>query len=374
MKRARLLLILALSITAAFGAIARASADTATSAALNGQEGDNKAATDQSGTSNSGDANNGQVVGAVSSGKTSVDATNSTDHADVSTGDARGENNASAFTGQDTSFISFVDNLRATDILTVFSVNLQEGDNKTDTVQLATTLSGDGIGGQVIGVVTSAGGSSDVTAANTSKNVDVQTGDARAFQASATFDGQDLAFFQGVGAFTDVLGVGLVANMQEGDNTTRDAQTISAASGDGVGGQVLGIVSSGAASVDAANRSEDVDLQSGDARAVNLIATFTGQNFSFVNVLLAQDVIANGPAGVNVQEGDNRSNASQDATAASGDVVGGEVAGIVTSAGGSADVVLANTSTSADASSVDSRFANSDETFVGQIASTFVSI
>ena len=68
-----------------------AHADVANGAsATNVQEGDNKASTNQSGTSKSGDAVAGQVTGVVSSGNTSVDATNKSDHVDVSTGDARG--------------------------------------------------------------------------------------------------------------------------------------------------------------------------------------------------------------------------------------------------------------------------------------------
>lgn len=341
-------------------------------ASLNGQEGDNKSTTQQSGSSTSGDSNAGQIVGTVSSGKTSVDATNSTDHADISTGDARGSNENASLTGQNVSFVTFIDNLEAADTASIFSINLQEGDNKTDTVQMATIKSGDGIGGQVIGVVTSAGGSSAVTAANTSKNVDVSTGDARAAQIASSFTGQDLSFFTGVGAFfADVLAVGPAFNLQEGNNITRDAQTVTATSGDGVAGQVLGVVSAGASSVDATNSSQNVDLSTGDARATNALAAFTGQDLSLVTDLVAADVLNNTFA-VNVQEGDNKSTPTQTITTTSGDAVGGQVAGIVSAAGGSADVVLANTSSTIDASSGDSRFTNTSKTLIGQVVSIFV--
>jgi hypothetical protein len=56
-------------------------------------------------------------------------------------------------------------------------VNVQEGDNDHELDQDASVTSGDGVGGQVIGVVTAASGSADVVAANTSEGLDVDTGD-----------------------------------------------------------------------------------------------------------------------------------------------------------------------------------------------------
>jgi hypothetical protein len=360
-------LLAALVLCTSLSAVVHA---TAQEASLNGQDGDNRSHTTQSGSGTSGDSDAGQIVGAVSAGKTSVDATNSTDHADISTGDARGTNDERTLTGQNVSDISFVAN--ETDIVSIFSLNLQEGDNKTNAVQLADTTSGDGVGGQVIGVVTSAGGSSAVTAANTSKDVDVSTGDARSTNEGATFAGQNFSFFTGIGAFlADAVALGPAPNLQEGDNTVNTAQTATAASGDGVAGQVLGVVSAGDSSVDATNLSQNVDLQSGDARANNEAATFAGQDLSAILDLEAADVF-NLSLAANVQEGNNRANPTQTATSTSGDVVGGEVAGIVTSAGGSADVVLANTSTNADADTGDSRFNNSSRLLVGQVASVFV--
>jgi hypothetical protein len=88
--------------------------------------------------------------------------------------------------------------------------------------------------------------------------------------------------------------------------------------------------------------------------------------------LNAADIL-NGSA-ANVQEGDNSKSLSQDATATSGDAVAGQVAGVVTSAGGSADLVLANTSEDSDAESGEGNFDNNDESFTGLTASGAIAI
>jgi hypothetical protein len=54
--------------------------------------------------------------------------------------------------------------------------------------------------------------------------------------------------------------------------------------------------------------------------------------------------------------------------------VAGQVAGVVTSAGGSADLVLANTSEDSDAESGDGDFDNNDESFTGLNASGAIAI
>src|SRR5205823_12738216 len=97
-----------------------------------------------------------------------------------------------------------------------------------------------------------------------------------------------------------------------------------------------------------------------------------GQDFAFDTILLA-DVTTSGFSG-NVQEGDNTSATTQEANATSGDAVGGEVAGIVTSAGGSADVVLANASQTVDASTGDARFTSDATGFVGQLVTVIVRV
>jgi len=355
--------VAAVVLAPAFGTIARA--DVANnSTATNVQQGDNKADTNQSGNSKSGDAVAGQVAGVVSSGTTSVDATNKSDHVDIQTGDARGENNSTAFVGLNSSSDTHVG---AADVLNTGGVvNLQEGDNKYDLNQTVTATSGDGVGGEVIGVVTSAGGSASVVAANTSTDVDISTGDARAFNDAAAFVGLNSSTDTSVANpfAADILNASTATNVQEGDNKLNADQTATSATGDGVGGQVLGVVSAGAASVDATNKSEKVDIQTGDARSANDFAAFVGLNSASDTDVGAADVL-NGGAAANVQEGNNKKDLSQDATANSGDSVAGQVAGVVTSAGGSADLVLANTSTDSDTDTGDGRFVNSDTSFTG---------
>jgi hypothetical protein len=135
---------------------------------------------------------------------------------------------------------------------------------------------------------------------------------------------------------------------------------------------VIGVVSAGDASVDATNHSEDVDVETGDAESSNDFAAFVGLTNGSTTALNAADILNNNAA--NVLSGDNSKSISQDATANSGDAVAGQVAGVVTSAGGSADLVLANTSLDADAESGDGEFDNSDESFTGLTASGAIAI
>jgi len=362
-KVIRWAVVVSIAVMPALGTIARADvANNSTS--TNVQEGDNKADTNQSGNSKSGDAVAGQVAGVVSSGNTSVDATNRSENVDVETGDARGENNSDAFVGLNAATDTHVG---AADVLNTAPVtNLQEGDNKYDLDQTVTATSGDGVAGSVIGVVTSSGGSASVVAANTSTDVDIDTGDARAFNDAAAFVGLNASSDTSVvNPFAaDVLNAATATNVQEGDNKLDANQDATSSSGDGVGGQVLGIVSAGAASVDATNRSENVDINTGDARAENTFNAFVGLNFATDTDIGAADVLNAGGA-ANVQEGDNKKDLSQDATSTSGDGVAGQVAGVVTSAGGSADLVLANTSIDSDTDTGDGRFQNSDDSFTG---------
>ena len=168
-KTLRWLLVIGLALAASVGSIARADIDNAS--ATNVQEGDNDNESDQSGSSASGDAVAGSVVGVVSAGDTSVDATNRSEDVEIDTGDASGNNSAAAFTGLTASSSTTV----AADILNLAATNVQEGDNDTEINQDASAASGDGVGGQVIGVVTRAGGSADVVAANTSEDVEIST-------------------------------------------------------------------------------------------------------------------------------------------------------------------------------------------------------
>jgi hypothetical protein len=362
-------LVALMALGASWTQVAAYAGDSVSNAsATNVQLGDNEDSTDQSGSASSGDAVAGQVAGVVSSGDASVDATNRSEDVDVSTGDATGSNSAASFvglTGGTTTALSAAgDNL-----LNAAAANVQLGDNSYGLAQTVTATTGDGVGGQVIGVVRSAGGSADVVAANTSSGVSIETGDADATNDAAAFVGLNATGTAGLAA--DVVNAS-ATNVQEGDNALEAEQDATAASGDGVGGSVIGVVSAGDASVDATNHSEDVDVSTGDATSTNDFAAFVGLTDGSTTALQAADIL-NGAA-ANVQEGDNSKSLAQSADATSGDAVAGQVAGVVTSAGGSADLVLANTSSSATAGSGDGDFSNTDESFTGLNASGAIAI
>jgi len=366
-KVLRWILVAGLVFAGGFGAIARAAAaDVQTSTGNNVQEGDNDSSTSQDGSASSGDAVAGQVTGVVSSGDASVDATNKSTDVDVKTGDADGSNNAATFTGLNVSGTQT--NVDASDLsLTSGALNAQEGDNSSDISQSADASSGDGVGGEVIGVVTSAGGSADIVAANTSDDVNVDTGDADANNDAAAFVG--LNYSSGPTAaglsITADLDSASGNNVQEGDNSLDGSQDATASTGDGVGGQVLGVVSAGDASVDATNKSEDVDIDTGDADANNDAAAFVGLNLSGTQTNVDASDLSLASGALNAQSGDNDGSFDQTADATSGDGVAGQVAGVVTSAGGSADLVLSNSTDDSDSKTGDGSFDNTDTLFVG---------
>ena len=152
--------------------------------------GDAEASADQSGTAASGDAVGGQVVGVVSAGDASVDATNLSRDVDIETGDADASNNAYVVAIQASYAYAYAGALGDADV--------EIGDASAAAAQSANAVSGDGVAGQVAGVVTSAGGSADLVLANTSEEVDVETGDAE-------FDNEaDVASFQ----FSTIIALG----------------------------------------------------------------------------------------------------------------------------------------------------------------------
>ncbi len=229
---------------------------------VNAQEGDNSSDVSQAANATSGDGVGGQVLGIVSAGEASVDATNTSEDVDIETGDADADNLLGSFTGQlaDDTVINVIaaGAGAAAAIIGDISVNAQDGDNSSDLSQAANATSGDGVGGQIIGVVTSASGSADVVAANTSEDVDVETGDADADNSLGSFVGQIANDTATTVVAANTAGVASITgdifvNAQEGDNSSDVSQAANATSGDGVGGQVLGIVSAGEASVDATN-------------------------------------------------------------------------------------------------------------------------
>jgi len=175
------------------------------------------------------------------------------------------------------------------------------------------------------------------------------------------------------------------ANTQDGDNDLEAAQTTDASSGDGVGGQVVGVVTAGDTAIDATNRSSDVDVITGDATSANDSDTFAGllggdavtaitqsnevaltdsddNTVTQTNTATVTDVTA-----ANVQDGDNQTRLTQTADASSGDGVGGQIIGAVTSARGSADVDMANTSTDLDVQTGETGRTNFAVLFVGLV-------
>ena len=194
---------------------AHAGDDVANASATNVQVGDNEQETEQSGNASSGDAVAGQVAGVVSSGDASVDATNRSEDVDVETGDATGNNVGRVVRRSDGGSRPRLCRLRD-DIINGNAANVFVGDNAYDLAQDATATTGDGVGGQVIGVVTSAGGSADVVAANTSEDVDIETGDADASNDAAAFVGLNATGTAGLAA-DDILNAS-ATNVQVGDN------------------------------------------------------------------------------------------------------------------------------------------------------------
>lgn len=360
MFRAFLIAILAAGTAFAGSGVALAQ-DVDCGECTNQQDGDNEAESTQAGSSNSGDAVGGQVVGVVSAGDASVDAKNRSEDVDIETGEAHAGNDAATFVGL--SFTGDDIEVETEEAEADEVTNQQSGDNEYSFDQSADATTGDGVGGQVIGVVTSAGGSADVVADNASKDIEIETGLAEAFNDSAAFVGLNVATDTDVTTEDDV-DADEATNQQDGDNALSGSQDVSANTGDGVGGQVLGIVSAGDASVDAKNRSEDVEITTGDASAANQSAAFIGLNFTEDDIEVETED-AEADEVTNQQAGDNEGTVAQTADASSGDAVAGQVAGVVTSAGGSADLVLDNASKDVELESGFSEFDNLDQLFVG---------
>ena len=210
----------------------------------------------------------------------------------------------------------------------------------------------------------------DIAAANTTTNSDITTGDANAENS--------LAAFTGLLATTATATVGPLAaadvnnatgtNVQDGNNRFTGDQSAHSLTGSGIAGQVLGVVSAGNTRVDASNTTTDSSVTTGDSTSDNDGAAFTGLLSAGTATVAPADV--NNTTGSNIQDGNNTGTLHQTADAVSGDGVAGQVAGIVTSAGGSAAVTLANTSTGVDSTSGDTVFANDSSMFNGLQTST----
>lgn len=346
------------------------SSDVEDSEGANVQEGDNEVEIEQESNVSTGDAVAGQVIGGVvEDGDLTINATNVSEDVSVETGDATGTNTVAAFVG----LVASGGDTTIADIENVDATNILEGDNDASIDQNVNASSGDGVGGQVLGAVVN-GGSTDITAANRSEDVDIETGEVDAANELAAFVGLNasaggLAVGLGVDpdTTTGTAGAADVANsngvnVQEGDNDFDASQSATSISGDGVAGQVLGVVSAGDTTIDASNVSTDVDVSTGEATTDNRAAAFVGLAAASSTAVGADidNVDAN-----NVQEGDNSASLTQASEVITGDAVGGQVAGVVTSAGGSTDVVLDNVSEDADLESGDGDMVNLQALFTG---------
>jgi len=138
----------------------------------NDQTGDNELDLSQSARASTGDAVGGQVIGVASNGDISITATNSSRDVDAVSGDADSDNDADIFVGL------------------LGTTNIQEGDNTSDLSQRASSSSGDGVAGQVIGARALDGGSTDIVAVNESRNADARSGDDDESNSEETAVGQ----------------------------------------------------------------------------------------------------------------------------------------------------------------------------------------
>jgi hypothetical protein len=380
-RRLRAFVLIAIVMVFGFAWTLRsASADIDNERATNVQEGDNDGETDQEGEGTSGDAIVGQVAGAVSSGDTSIDATNRTEDSSAESGDVEGRNDIDAVVANvvhegcpppaaapPPPTPGAADCPEASDIDSEAAQIVHEGDNQLDAEQSLSLNSGDTVAGQVIGAVTSAGGSTDIVAANTSRDVEAESGDA---DGENNVDALAANFVQAGGECCPVPGLPGVADIEsasatvvhEGDNEIDSDQDLDIGTGDAVGGQVIGVVSSGDASVDATNLSEDVETTSGDAEGENNFAGIAGDIFISGGTLPVVADIDSEFATL-VQEGDNDVENSQAFDVVTGDTVAGQIIGVV--AAGTVDVVSANTSVDSETESGESEGVNNNAAAAG---------
>src|SRR5581483_1421041 len=243
-------------------------ADIASSTATNAEDGNNNSHGNQRGSSSSGDANGGQIAGVVvSNGRASLDATNVSKDSSATSGDSRGSNTAHSLTG-----VSSADDISvgAADITNVNADYVQDGNNRLTYSQAVAANTGDAVAGDVIGAVVT-GGTTSIVASNTTNNSDATTGDANGDNSFAAIVG--LADSSSITVAADITGVTGATDIQEGNDNATARQSANSTTGDGVAGQVIGVVSGGATSVDATNRSDDVTATTGDSHADNSYAT-----------------------------------------------------------------------------------------------------
>jgi hypothetical protein len=150
-------------------------------------------------------------IGSVAHADTNVTSSNSCEDCDTDTGNSSSTNTADSQVGQESTF----------------GDNYQEGDNDADVDQNAQASSGDGVPGQVVGVSDSTGGDVNINASNSCEDCTTNTGNANAANGATTFVGQSSLFGN---------------NVQLGDNDLDLNQAAVSSSGDGVTGQIIGVV------------------------------------------------------------------------------------------------------------------------------------
>jgi len=349
------------------------------STGTNVQNGNNRTSINQTTNVKTGDVVVGQVIGGVvANGNLVINATNNSENVDGTSGDAEGHNTADVVTGlvstdDGSAFVGDAlgnSNASTSELNNVVGRNIQDGDNRTNVRQNSNVQTGDAVGGQVIGAVVN-GGTTDIAAANTTKDSDITTGDAEADNSLAAFTGllatSETANVGGLGGLAQITNA-KGTNIQDGNNRFTGSQSAHSQTGDGIAGQVLGVVSAGNTRVDASNTTTDSSVTTGDSSSENDGAAFTGLvDADTVTVNTAQ---VSNAAGANIQDGNNSGTLRQTADSISGDGVAGQVAGIVTSAGGSAAVTLANTSTRVEVTSGDTSFINDLSMFNGLVTSS----
>jgi hypothetical protein len=152
-----------------------------------------------------------QAAGTAAFADTNVTTSSSCEDCESESGDAAAQNNSATFVGQNNGG----------------GVNAQEGDNDADVDQDAQAESGDAASGQVVGVVSSGDGDTNVNASSTCEDCKSTSGNAFAQNNAIAFVGQN-------------NGGGI--NVQDGDNDADVDQTSHAQTGDGVSGQIVGLV------------------------------------------------------------------------------------------------------------------------------------
>jgi hypothetical protein len=142
---------------------------------------------------------------------TNVTASSSCEDCESSTGEATSSNTSATFTGQNNAG----------------GINVQEGDNSSDVDQSSQAESGDAASGQVVGVASRGDGDANVNASSTCEDCSATSGNANSGNVAIAFVGQNN--FGGI-------------NVQDGDNSSDVDQVSHAQTGDGVTGQIVGLV------------------------------------------------------------------------------------------------------------------------------------